>query len=105
MYVLELKTWEVRLLRFEDVEYKDQPTIKIYDSKKESIKQILISQELYNEIIEYKNKMATTNKYHASTRDTPRDQIDYKHFMFCDSKVQLQKKINWKFKGVLKFLI
>ena len=83
-----MKTWEVRLLRFEDVEYKDQPTIKIHDSKKESVKQILISQELYNKIIEYKNELTTTNKYQSSTRDTPRDQIDIGHFMFCDTKDQ-----------------
>ena len=50
MYVLGLKSWEVRLLRFEDAKYKDKLTIKIYDSKKEAIKQILISQELYDEI-------------------------------------------------------
>ena len=45
---------------FEDVEYKDQSTIKIYDSKKETIKQIRISQELYDEIIKYKIEMTTT---------------------------------------------
>ena len=93
MYVLGLKTWEVRLLRFKDVEYKDQPTIKIYDSKKESVKQILISQELYDEIIEYKNELTATKKYHASTRDTPRDQTDYGHFMFCDSKGSITKNL------------
>ena len=72
MFVQGLKTWEVWLLRFEDVEYIDQPTIKIYDLKKETVKQILISQELYDEIIEYKNKLTVTNKYHTSTRDTKR---------------------------------
>ena len=102
MYVLGLKTWEVRLLRFEDVEYTDQPTIKIYDKKKESVKQILISQELYNKIVDYKNELTATNKYHTSTRDTPRDQIDYGYFMFCDSKGSITKKFICKFKGVLK---
>ena len=102
MYVLGLKTWEVRLLRFEDVEYKDQPTIKIYDSLKETVKQILISQELYDEIIEYKNELTTSNKYHTSTRDTPSDKLDYGHFMFSDSKGSITKKFNCKFKGVLK---
>ena len=50
-YVLGLKTWKIRLLVFEDAEYKDQPKIKIYDLKKETVKQILISQELYDKII------------------------------------------------------
>ena len=100
--MLGLKTWEVRLLRFEDVEYKDQPTIKIYDSKKESVKQILISQELYDEMVDYQNELTATNKYHTSTRDASRDQTDYGHFMFCDSKESITKKFNCKFKGILK---
>ena len=37
-------------------------------------KQILISQELYDKIIEYRNELTATNKYRTSTRDTPRDQ-------------------------------
>ena len=103
--MLGLKTWEVRLLRFEDVEYKDQPTIKIYDSKKESVKQILISQELYDEIVDYQNELNTSKKYHVSARDTPRDQFDYGHFIFSDSKGSITKKFNCKFKWVLKILI
>ena len=43
MYTLGLKTCEVRPLRFENVEYKDQPIIKIYDSKKESEKKTNIN--------------------------------------------------------------
>ena len=88
-------------MRFEDAEYKDQPTIKMYDSLKEYVKQILISQELYDEIIDYKNELTATNNYHTSTRDTPRDQIDYEHVMLCDSKGSITKKFNCKFKGVL----
>ena len=54
MYVLGLKTGEEWLLRFEDVQNEDGPIIKIYDSKTNTTKQILISHELYEEIIEYK---------------------------------------------------
>ena len=43
--------------------------------KKEFVKQILISREQYDEIIEYKNELSATNKYHTSTRDTPRNQL------------------------------
>ena len=44
MYVLGLKTGEVRLLRFEDVQNEDEPIIKLYDSKTNTTKHILISQ-------------------------------------------------------------
>ena len=54
MYVLGLKTGLVWLLRFEVVQNEDGPIIKIYDSKTNTTKQILISHELYEEIIEYK---------------------------------------------------
>ena len=41
-------------MRFEDVQNEDEPIIKIYDSKTNTTKHILISQELYEKIIEYK---------------------------------------------------
>ena len=70
MYVQGLKKCEVRLLRFEVVEYKDGQTIKIYDSKKEIGKQILIFQELYDEIIENKNYLTATKISHNDNRHT-----------------------------------
>ena len=57
-------------MRIEDVEYKDQLTIKIYDLKKESVKQILISQELYDEVVDYKNELTATNKSYIDKRHT-----------------------------------
>ena len=102
MYVLGLKTGEIRLLRFEDVENESQPIIKIYDSKTNTIKHILISQELYEEIIEFKNELSSSNRYHKSTRETPRDMLDNGHFIFSDSKGSITKKFNSKFKGILK---
>ena len=102
MYVLGLKTGEVRLLRFEDVQNEDEPIIKIYDSKTNTTKQILISQELYEEIIEYKNRLCAFNKYHKTTRDTPRDKHDYGYFMFSNTKGSITKKFYSKFKGILK---
>ena len=102
MYVLGLKTGEVRLLRFEDVQNEDEPIIKIYDSKTNTTKQILISQELYEEIIEYKNRLCASNKYHKTTRDAPRDKHDYGYFMFSNTKGSITKKFYSKFKGILK---
>ena len=102
MYVLGLKTGEVRLLRFEDVQNEDEPIIKIYDSKDNTTKHILISQELYEEIIEYKNRLCASNKYHKSTRNTPRDKHDYGYFMFSNTKGSITKKFHSKSKGILK---
>ena len=72
MYVLGLKTGEVRLLRFKDVQNEDEPIIKLYDSKTNTTKHILISQELYEEIIEYKNRLCASNKYKINKRYTQR---------------------------------
>ena len=54
-------------------------------------------------LIQNKIWLTVTNKYHISTRDAPRDQIDYGNFMLCDSKGSITKKFNYKFKEVLKF--
>ena len=102
--MLGLKTREVRLLRFEDVQNEDEPIIKIYDSKTNTTKHILISQELYEEIIEYKNRLCASNKYHKTTRDIPRDKHYYGYFMFSNTKGSITKKFYSKFKGTLKHL-
>ena len=94
------------MVQFELIyKYKDQLTIKIYDLMKECVKQILISQELYDEIVDYKNELTATNYYHKSTRETSRDQIDYGHFMFCDSKGSITKKLNENSKEFSQILI
>ena len=46
------------------------------------LKNILILKELFEGIIEFKYKLCACNKYHKLTRDTPRDKLDYGHFMF-----------------------
>ena len=97
MYVLGLKAGEVRQSRFEDVKNEDEPIIKIYDSKTNTTKHILISQELYEEVIEYKNRLCASNKYHKSTRDAPRDKHDYGYFVFNNTKGSITKKFNSKF--------
>ena len=84
-------------------EYKDQPTIKIYDSKKESAKQILISQELYDEIIDYKNELTVTNKYHSSTRDTQDIKLIMNIICFVILKIQLQRNLIVNSKEFSKF--
>ena len=48
IYTLKLRTGEVRLLKFEDVKNQEQPTIKVYRSKRGNSKQIQISQDIYD---------------------------------------------------------
>ena len=55
MYALGLKTGEVRYLRFEDVYSKDSPIIQVYNPQKNREKEVIISQELYDEIKQYEN--------------------------------------------------
>ena len=50
MYALGLKTWKVRYLRFEDVHNKNRSIIQVYNPQKNREKEVIISQELYDEI-------------------------------------------------------
>ena len=49
-YALGLRTGEIRLLRFDDVNNQEHPTNKVYKAHKAKVKQIEISQALYDEI-------------------------------------------------------
>ena len=63
MYELGMRTGEVRYLKFEDIsDVKGELNIKVYDSVKGKIKQVSISQEIYNEIKAYENELIGINK-------------------------------------------
>ena len=63
MYELGLRTGEVRYLKFEDLsDDKEDPSIKLYDSVKGKVKQVSISQEIYNEIKAYEYELIGINK-------------------------------------------
>ena len=58
MFALALRPGEARLIKFEDVELKNsQVSIKVYKSKKDRTQQLSISQQLYDEIISYKQHL------------------------------------------------
>ena len=52
MYAFILKTWEIRLLRFEGLSDKDLFTFKVYRSQRGKVKQIKLSKTLLNEIMD-----------------------------------------------------
>ena len=57
MYALRLRTGEIRLLKFDYVNNQEHPTIKVYKTHKGKVKQIEISQALYDEIKNYENEL------------------------------------------------
>ena len=68
MYALGLRTGEIRLLKFDDVNNQEQPTIKVYKAHKGKVKQIEISQALYDEIKNYENELIMKEKYDKTIR-------------------------------------
>ena len=68
MYLLGLKTKEIRLLKFEDVSDNVQPTIKVYIFNSGKAKQIEISKALYEEIKNYENELILKEKYDETIR-------------------------------------
>ena len=101
MYALGLKTGEVRYLRFEDVHNKDRAIIQVYNPQKNKEKEVIISQELYDEIKQYENELINEKKYFKSIRSTADEVSISGHFMFGDWKESISRKFKSKFKGVL----
>ena len=104
MYELGLRTGEVRYLKFEDIsDVKGEPNIKVYDSVKGKIKQVSISQEIYNEIKAYENELIGINKWIKSVRKSNKDESITGHFIFEDWKDLISRKFKNKFRGKLAY--
>ena len=83
MFALELRPVEARLIKFEDVELKNsQVSIKVYKSKKDKTQQLSISQQLYDETINYKQHLISNDKYQETTRKTIKKDAVVGHFLF-----------------------
>ena len=104
MYELGLRTGEVRYLKFEDIsDVKGEPNIKVYDSVKGKIKQVSISQKIYNEINAYENELIGINKWIKSVRKSNKDESITGHFIFEDWKDLISRKFKNKFRGKLAY--
>ena len=102
MFALALRPGEARLLKFEDVQFKNnQKLIKVYKSKKDRTQQLSISDELYNEIISYKQYLIDKNKYVESNRKTSKEDIVADHFMFNNSRNVIGNKFKSCFGGII----
>ena len=93
MYALGLRTGKIRLLKFDDVNNQEQPTIKVYKAHKGKVKQIEISQALYDEIKNYENELIMKEKYDKTIRKTTESEEVAGHFMYTDSESAIINKI------------
>ena len=102
MFALTLRPGEARLIKFEDVEFKNnQYSIKVYKSKKDRIQQLSISQSLYDEITNYKQQLITSNKYQETSRKTVRGDNVVGHFLFWNSRNVIGNKFKSWFNGAV----
>ena len=101
MYALGLRTGEIRLLKFDDVNNQEHPTIKVYKAHKGKVKQIEISQALYDEIKNYENELIMKEKYDKTIRKTTESEEVGGHFMHTDSESAIIKKFRRNFGGTL----
>ena len=101
MYALGLRTGEIRLLKFDDVNNQEHPTIKVYKAHKGIVKQIEISQALYDEIKNYENELIMKEKYDKTIRKTTESEEVAGHFMYTDSESAIIKKFRRNFGGIL----
>ena len=82
MFVLELRHTEARLIKFEDMESKNSNiSINVYKSN-ERTQQMSISQQLYDEIMCYRQHLIITNKYQQITRNTIKEDEEEGYFLF-----------------------
>ena len=100
MFALALIPGESRLIKFEDVELKNsQVSINAYKSKKDRTQQLFISQQLYDEIISYKQHLISNNKYQEITRKTIKGDSMIGHFLFWNSRNAIGNKSKCWFNG------
>ena len=101
MYVLGLKTKEIRLLKFEDVSDNVQPTIKVYRFNSGKVKQIEISKDLYEENKELWKWVDIERKYDETIRQATQSEEVVGHFMYTYSESAIIKKFKRNFGGIL----
>ena len=97
IFTLGLKISEIRLLWFEDVSNQEEPKLKISNSKKGSSKLIVISEELYNKIKNYKTNLIKKGKYDKAIRQSIISEQIIGHFMLNDSEYSIINKLKSNF--------
>ena len=93
---------EILTLRFEDFEDKgNQKSVFYYANKKNQRKKFTISDELYNQVMEFKEHKISNNTYKEKTFITPTGKSIKGHFVFDLTRSKLQKKFSRKFAKII----
>ena len=102
IYELGLRTGEVCPLRFEDIINQDILCISILDTKADKIKQLQISQELFDDITKYEKELQTKYEYESKERLTPLNEKVSGHFIFNLTRRTISRKLKSNFEGIIK---
>ena len=97
MWSFASRPYEILTLRFEDFEDKDnQKSVFYYTNKKNQRKKFTISDELYNQVMEFKEHKISNNTYKEKIFITPTGKSIKVHFAFDLKRSILQKKFSRK---------
>ena len=89
---------EILKLRFEDFEDKDnQKSVFYYANKKNQRKKFTISDELYDQVMKFKEHKISNGTYNEKIFITPTGKSIKGHFVFDLTRSMLQKKFSRKF--------
>ena len=93
MWCFASRPSEMLTLRFEDFEDKDdQESVYYYANKKNQRKKFMISNDLYEQVMEFKEMKISQNTYNEKTFITPTGKSIKGHFVFDLTRSKLQKK-------------
>ena len=85
-------------LRFEDFEDKDgQKFVIVYCKLEESKEEVIISEELYTQFMNFKEKKVNNGTYQIRSFTTPTGKTITGHLVLDLTRSKLQKKISRKF--------
>ena len=94
MWSLASRPNEMLTLRFEDFEDKNgQKTVLFYSSKKNQKKRFTISEELYNQVMMFKNIKVNNGKYEVRSYTTPTGKLIKRPFCIRAYKIKTSKEI------------
>ena len=97
MWSFASRPYEILTLRFEDFEDKDnQKSVLYYANKKNQRKKFTISDEFYNQVMEFKEYKISNYTYKEKTFITPTGKFIKGYFVFDLIRSILQKKFSRK---------
>ena len=103
MWCFASKTNEILTLRFEDFEVKDdQKSVYNYTNKKNQRRKFIISNDLYEQVMEFKEMKINQDTYNEKTFIIPTGKSVKGHFVFDLTRSKLQKKISRKFAKLIQ---